>query len=105
MSRSFPIGLQRIQEGPGGAQEGRLLLRGHLHQHLLPQQEAECQYIAFKSLVVGEQCGSGDLEVLRDVLEGGGGYVLLVLQLLERRLGNTELLGELGLGQILKLPD
>ncbi len=39
------------------------------------------------------------------MLEGGGGYVLLVLQLLERRLGNAELLGELGLGQFLKLPN
>lgn len=105
MSRSFPIGLQRVQEGPGGAQEGRLLLRGHLHQQLLPPQEAERQYIAFKSLVVGEQCGSGDLKIFRDVLEGRGRYILFVLQLLERRLGNAELLGELGLGQIFKPPD
>jgi hypothetical protein len=105
MSRSFPIGLQRVQEGPGRLQKGRLLLRGHLYQHPLSPQEAEGQHIAFKPLVVGEQRGSGNLKIFRDVLEGGGGHILLVFQLLERRLGNAELLGELGLGQILKTPD
>lgn len=80
MSRSFPIGLQRVQEGPGRLQKGRLLLRGHLYQHPLSPQEAEGQHIAFKSLVVGEQCGSGNLEIFRDVLEGSGGYVLPILQ-------------------------